>query len=227
MIKLAVTEENLKKLLFAIITLQLIFLIFYVARQSFDLPYDLRKVVNIFRFHKVASVSGWFTSVQLFLSGLLLLGYRQWQDSERISNRKILFYLGVMLIFMSILEGSKLFEYVVESIMGRAQMFGLSGPAEWLATTLHVVTLMAILWAGSTMFQSVLSIRNRGARIVIRSILFLIAGRIAAELIGVAFYPDEEVELMLTLDGIFEETVEMFGTTMVLYGISLCAIKRL
>lgn len=108
-ISLRITPQDIRIFFRGLLILELVFIILYGVTVCWEVPITVSQLLSL---DGAASVSSWFSAIQLFCVGLLALILARWSRSNRLLTRRFLLGVGCIFIFLSIDEAIEVHERI-------------------------------------------------------------------------------------------------------------------
>ena len=229
-LKINVNKKMLYKLFIGLILLEIIFVIGYFAGVL--IPNN--KLHTIFNLDGESTIPSWFSSMQLFLIGLIF-----WTKSLHLNNYPLIstfFYktAGTGFIYLSADEASEIHEKIGNILRGInngrnviPHFEGGYGHGFWLLPYLLIgITLAFVFHKDITAF---FKCYKRSSVIMISGLSIAVLGAVGFEIVGYGYrdvYGDANKFLPYIFEVAAEEFFEMLGFSLVLYGASLILLDK-
>lgn len=214
--------RDLNKLFLGLILVELLLVAGYVLNVLWGSPsWIVTKLIDL---DDEGSIATWFSSMQLFVVGLLFLFKSRHANAVELPSAAFFCILGLGFIFLSIDEAAAIHEKINIALKQIALMPRFKGDhGIWiyvyvlLAGTFLVLTLrnFIVLWKHS----------RRIAFIVVIGLLTFVTGAVLLEIIGYQFLRDDMASWRYVTEVALEEFLEMLGISIVLYGVLLLLIE--
>ncbi len=108
-ISLRITPQDIRIFFRSLLLLELAFVVLYGMTLYWDVPITVSQLLSL---DGAASVSSWFSAIQLFCVGLLALIQARWSRPNRLLTRRFLLGVGCIFLFLSIDEALEVHERI-------------------------------------------------------------------------------------------------------------------
>ncbi|MFQ5644127.1 MAG: hypothetical protein ACE5FQ_10595 [Thiogranum sp.] len=196
----------------AIFALDVISLIPSVFHKPFDLDGE-------------GTIPAWFSSMQLFVIGILFLFSRHWPQTHQIVKPGFLRVIGIGFVFLSMDEAASIHERItalLKHIEWVPRFEG--GHGIWIPVYLSIAVVL--LGIGRRTIISMLNTYPRQMLIMFFGVVLFIIGGIGMEIISYWYLRGTGLTLLYKAEVAIEEFLEMSGASIVLYGAILCALRE-
>jgi hypothetical protein len=217
------SRADAKRLLLFLLGCEILLVLCYILSTIVAPDFKWGPLKIFFDVDRESSIPTWFSSVQLFVIGLLLCA--QARGAGRLGF--LLALLGLGFMFLSADEAAAIHEHIIDSVKRLDVRWLLfltfkGDPRAWMVPY-AVVALLAAVALRCYLYLLWRDFRHETALIVLGLATFA-AGGIGLELVSFAFMktPDP-APYDWTVAG--EEFLEMAGMSLVLYGVMLLGIK--
>jgi hypothetical protein len=217
---LSYDADDAKRVLFWLIAAEIILVILHIVLHTF-LPHRLGHLSRIFDMDHEISVPTWFSSVQLFLCGIVLLSI-----SRTVPLHKWFIVVSAfVIIFLSMDEGSELHETLSAAARDHDIAFlkalMIRDHGAWMIPYMIIAVLYLVLsWKPIT---AIYRDHRHPSLFVIGGGIIVLAGAVGMELLSYFFFRDG-ADLLYSLEVAAEEFMEMLGVSIILYGILIFGI---
>lgn len=177
----------------------------------------------LFNLDKETSIPTWFSTIQLFIIGaVLLLIVVNNRQPQRLSNR-LLFLGAAGFILLSADEGAQFHERIKEPVvrLGQDWIQFPGGYGDWIIPYLFLCLVALIVLARP--LARVIRNYPKEASIAIGGVFLIVLGAVGLEIISYLLREDGGVWYAIEVAG--EEFAEMAGASMILYAALLLATK--
>lgn len=170
---------------------------------------------NIFFVDKENNIPSWFSSISLFVSGLLSLAIGYIYLKLKIANGFYWISIGIVFFYLSLDEDVQVHEYSIASIREATQAGGIFY-FSWIIPALIIIVVFSFIY-GRFIFALPTTIR----RILLTSAAVYLGGAIGMEMAGGYYYEssNEKVDLTYSVLATIEEFMEMIGVSIFIYGL--------
>lgn len=215
------TIKDANRLLFALILFELCLTLIFVLDTLLEMPYSIHKLFNL---DAEATIPAWFSSVQLFLIGILFLFSGNWSQGHRIVTPRFLVLVGIGFIFLSMDEAAEFHEKITATLKHIEWVPRFKGNhGIWIPVYLSITMVLAVI--GSRTINSMLKAFPRQVLIIFSGLMVLLIGAVGMEIISY-WYLQDESSFLYKVEVALEEFFEMAGVSIVLYGTILCALRE-
>lgn len=215
------TSKDAYKLLITLIVFEAFLIIAFFLGTMAEVP---QSIFNLFNLDGEANIPAWFSSMQLFLVGILFLFSSEWSQRHRIVSPKFLLLVGVGFIFLSLDEAAEFHEGITRGFQQIAWMPRFNGKhGIWIFVYAFVALGMAVM--GIPTLKSMLKLYPRQVLIVAVGFTITLIGAVGMEIIGYLYLLDTEKVFLYNMEVALEELFEMVGASLMLYGVILCALR--
>jgi hypothetical protein len=210
------------KVILRLVVLELAFLLIFIVDAIFGPIGEVRELLNP---NREANLPAWFSSIQLFMVGVvfLLMNY-QGHGKYRLSPTFLLM-IGVGFVLLSADEAASFHEEITALLKNITWvprfkgnhgiwilLYGGVGLTLCLLTYQEILTLWRYYWYEGVILGSGFAI--------------LLLGAVGLEIIGYQFLRDGTAPLLYKLEVGLEEFLEMLGVSVILYGAILLAGRK-
>lgn len=217
------TDQDLKKIFCGLIFLELMLVIAYIVDIMLGSPsWVINKLVDL---DDEGSVATWFSSIQLFLVGLLLI-IRSSGNREIITLPSATFFciLGLGFIFLSVDEAAAIHEKMSTVLKQAEFMPRFKGEhGIWI----YIYGLVALFFLVVTLrnFIALWKHYRRAALIMFIGLVTFVTGAVVLEIVSYQFLRDDLASLHYVVEVALEEFLEMLGISIVLYSVLLLLLE--
>lgn len=171
---------------------------------------------------KEASIPAWFSSMQLFLIGILFLFSKNWPKIHCIAAPYFLLFVGAGFIFLSMDEAAALHEKITAALKHIEWVPRFKGDhGIWIPAYFSMAIAMAVI--GRRTIISGFKVYPRQAIIMLSGTIILLTGAVGLEIISYQYLRGSEYSYLYEVEVMVEEFFEMVGASLILYGTILCA----
>jgi hypothetical protein len=213
------TVEGAKKLLFTLIGFELLLITLYFIIHILFATIRWGPLSPLFDLNGELSIPTWFSSVQLFVVGVIfLLTSQQNQESEFPSSR-FMIISGLGFIFLSADEAAVIHERITKAAIKLDLKWLLfkNNHGAWIG--IYLLLGLILLLAFRRDLQVLWTYFRRESFAILAGALIFLAGCVGIEVISYYINPFPKVEVL------FEELFEMTGVTLILYGVMLFSMR--
>lgn len=224
MLQLHYTLRDARRLLVVLICFETVLAGIFVADYLLGKPSFF--IHALFDMDGEACIPAWFSSMQLFLVGMVLLLGSRAPAAPRQPSGRFLAFMGACFIFLSADEAGTIHERL-RGLMkhAAAALPQVNGHGVWVS--LYVLCGLVLLLLCYRHLIILLRLFPREAGIACSGFAIMCLGAVGLEIISYAFLRDGSTPLYYALEVALEEFCEMSGASIVLYGVTSLAIKRL
>ncbi|HAF00309.1 MAG TPA: hypothetical protein DCO68_12375 [Methylophilaceae bacterium] len=208
---------NIKKLFFVLVSVELFFVAIYLLHH-----FSLANVpLGIFDLDAEATIPSWFSSSQYLMTGFVCLAINQIRVSGHNFYPQPLFYLGfVGFVFLSCDEAAQVHERLSWKLVHFSNFIPSfkNGHGAWIFAYAAIFVLilfylrdsLAILWKQRTKYLLV----------TVFGFFTVFVGAIVLESVSYQFLRTGSTADTYAIEVALEEFLEMFGSSLMLYGIT-------
>ena len=182
-----------------------------------------RPIHILFDLDAEMTIPSWFSSIQLFLIGLLLLLSRFWPNKPRADTPLFFLLTGSGFVFLAVDEAVELHEAVTDMLKHVAWIPRFQGNhGIWIPVYLIIMVFLAFLFRHAIV--ALVRAYPRRIRIVFAGLAVFFIGAVGMEIIGYQYLRSLGYHsIWYRLEIALEEFLEMAGASIVLYGVSVSA----
>jgi len=215
------TVKDANRLLFALIFFEICLILIFALDVLSQIPLPIHKLFNL---DGEATIPAWFSSIQLFLIGVLFLFSGNWPQKHRIVTPGWLLLIGMGFIFLSADEAAQIHEKVTSFLKHVEWMPRFKGNhGIWIPVYFSIAVVLAVL--GRHTINSALKAYPRQAIIILSGFAVLLIGAVGMEIISYWYLRGTEYSFLYKVEVALEEFFEMAGASIILYGTILCALR--
>ncbi len=216
-LKISCTSEEARRVLFCLLGLELALVAVYVLVHLVGLDMPRGTVRALFDLSGDLSIPAWFSSVQLFvIGGVLLVASRNNQWEQHLPS-SFLAAGGLVFFFLSVDEGAAIHERITHAARSWELDWLLfkGGHGAWI-TVYSVIALFIAFIAGRHFrmawrhFQHEILVGLYGA-------VMLVAGAVGFEIVSYLFLRSGSTPRLYKAEVVCEEFLEMSGVSVILY----------
>lgn len=222
--KIDCTPQEARKLLVFLLGLELALVALYVLIQASGLGMPKGTVRALFDLSGDLSIPAWFSSVQLFVVGGVLLVASRNNRREQHLPSWFLVAGSLVFFFLSVDEGAA----IHERITGAARSWELNwllfkgGQGAWIAVYASIAVLVAL--SSARYFGMAWRHFRRETLIGFYGAAMLVIGAVGFEIISYLFLRSGSTPRLYKAEVVCEEFLEMSGVSVILYAALLLAI---
>jgi hypothetical protein len=211
------SDLQAKRLVYWIIAIECLFAVAYILMHILTPEMTWGPFRNLFDLDAEQSLPSWFSVVQLFIVGsLLILATRNNQHTERLSNFALII-AGIVFIGLSADEGAQIHEridYVFRTF--ERQWLLVDGKwGAWIAIY-GLLGLIAIVLGAKHLFAIWHNFRFV-ALVGLAGAAIYVIGSVGFEVASFPFRNSEATLMLKLVTVVFEEFFEMLGVSIILY----------
>jgi hypothetical protein len=221
-LKYPFTFKHATKIFIGLIIVELFFCAVYFT--DFLLNEPNWRIHEWFNLDEEANIPSWFSTIQLFMIGLIAIATAQSEHYRRPPSKWGLTLFGLGFIYLSLDEGAALhekFTYEFHNHPWVPYFDGVHGIWIVIYMGVAIVTLSILgrdLWA---IFKTL----RREALIFTVGMIIFLAGAGGSETITY-FFIDKTNPMVYAIEVVLEEFLEMFGASILFYSVLLACIKK-
>ena len=221
-IPLGFTVQGAKKLLVGLIAIEILFVLIFVTDSLLGLPGTVHRHFSL---DLEANIPSWFSSIQLFLIGLLMSLVSR-QRNVRYPPPVFLLIIGLGFIFLSMDEAAQVHERLTRILTGLGWTLALfkGGHGGWILPYFIIGSVLCLL--GFRNFVTMWNCFRRETFIVTMGMGMLLFGAMGLEIASYQFLRSGTTPLLYQGEVALEEFFEMSGASVILYGTILLAHNR-
>ena len=215
------TIKDANRLLFTLILFEICLTLIFALDVLLEMPWPIHKLFNL---DGEATIPAWFSSIQLFLIGVLFLFSGHWPQKHRIVIPGFLLLVGMGFIFLSADEAAVIHEKitgVLKCVEWVPRFKGNHGI--WIPVYFSIAVVLAVI--GRRTINSVLKAYPRQAIIILSGFVVFLIGAVGLEIISYWYLRGTEYSFLYKVEVALEEFFEMAGASIILYGTILCALR--
>jgi len=217
------TGQQAKRLLIGLLIVNALLVTAYVGHVA--LRGVGAKVVYIIDMEAEANLPTWFATILLFTIGVVLLALAGATGRGQRPSALFLLIAGAGFVFLSADEASRIHEGATKALEGvrwlpRAKGGHMISVPVYAAIVLVLALLCCRdLWATWRHFR-------RPSAIIMLGVALLLLGAVGTEFVRFEFLPNDPKTALWHVQVVVEESLEMAGASVILYGVLLFAIAR-
>jgi hypothetical protein len=221
-IRLNLTLEAARRIVLGLLVFNFLLVVIYLGNLA--LPDPSQFIHGLFDLDSDRSLPMWFSSIQLFLVGLvfLFLAYRKRQGSPRASSKfplsqKFLVIVGLVFVFFSMDEAAMFHERLKFLLGGQSWIPRFEGDLGiWMSVYAAAgLVLLLILWRD--VWKLVRQMPRAALTLAFGFGVFFVGG-VGLEAVANLFLRGEDATYLHYLQIAAEEGLEMAGISVMLYG---------
>lgn len=216
------SDTSAKKFLLILITIEIFFVIMHFVDVIFE--QEIWIIHNMFNLNRDISLPALFSSMQLFLVGIIWFMIARESRQPSLPSAIFLSLLGAGFIFLSIDEGIRIHENITLLLKHIEWIPRFKGDhGIWIYIYLSLILIFFLI-----MYQEFLAIwkqfRNEAILMATGLVIFL-SGAVGMEIMAYQYLMDSSTSPLLSLlwyiEVAVEEFLEMIGISLILYGVVL------
>ena len=222
LLKFNLTSKHAFRLLMGLLCIEVIFCIIYFT--DFILNEPNWRIHTLFNLDGETNITAWFSSIQLFMIGLIALLTAQNQYYKAPPSKKGLTIFGLGFMYLSMDEGASIHEKITLEFHNNPLVPYFDGVhGIWIVVYGAIgIVVSIILWRD---IWAIFKHYRPESLIFLFGIIIYLAGTAGAETITY-FFIDKTNALVYTLEVILEEFLEMLGASILLYTVLLISLKK-
>ena len=215
------TVKDANRLLLVLILFEIFLTLMFAIDGQFKIS---RPFHRLFDLDGEATIPSWFSSMQLFLIGIVFLFSKQWPQKHQIVASGWLFFAGLGFMFLSADEAAVIHEKITRALKHIEWMPRFKGNhGIWIPVYLSVATVFAIM-ARRTIY-SVFRVYPRQTKIMFSGMVIFLMGAVGLEILSYWYFRGTQYPVLSQIEVGLEELFEMVGASIILYGSILCALR--
>jgi hypothetical protein len=217
------TGRDANKLLFGLILFELCLVLIFAADTSLGSP--ILSIKQLFDLDGESSIPAWFSSVQFFLIGLVILLKSCQPDPDHSSSVLFLRLVSAGFVFLSVDEAASIHEKI--SVLLRH--------VAWLPRFKDDHGLWVFIYAMIGLFLLLINYRilaamwnhhRQATSIMAIGMGFVLLGGVGLEALSYQFLRSGSTPLLYSIEVALEEFLEMSGASVMLYGATLLLLHQ-
>ena len=207
--------RDANKLLFALILIELFLVLVFGVDALLGSP--SLTIKHLFNLDGEGNIPAWFSSVQICLIGLVFVLRSRLCDPDHSPSSLFFLMVGVGFIFLSADEMASIHEKTA-GILGRLEWMPRfkGGHGIWISA--YAVTGLVLVPASIRPLAALWSRHRRATCVMGIGMGIMVLGAVVMEVIGYQFLRDGSHPVLYTAEVVIEESMEMFGASVILYG---------
>lgn len=215
------THDDARSLFWGLIFFEICLVLIFAADAVFELQ---RPIHKLFSLDREATIPAWFSSIQLFVIGILFLLSANRSAKHEVIPARFLLLVGIGFIFLSMDEAAEFHENITRTLRHLEWVPKFKGGrGVWIPIYLSIAMILLVtnLRAVVTFWKTY----RREALIILTGLLVYLIGAVGMEIVSYLFLRQGDSSGLYQTEVAFEEFFEMAGCTIVLYGTILFAIS--
>lgn len=221
------TVQDLKIMLLGAVIFELFLVLLFSIDQLLGSPNS--NIKNLVDLDYEGTIASWFTSIQLFLIGLFFLLKKRLIKSTDSPSPLFFLLVGCGFIFLSLDEAASIHENVNRLLRHFDFLPRFKGKhGLWMIVYIPIGVVLAL-----TVFRSIIQMWHRYrkiTKIMAGGMIIFILGAIVLEVISYQYLrigsTPSSYTFIYALEVGVEEFLEMFGTSLTLYGSALMLLHK-
>lgn len=213
------TRKSASEIFRAFVALEFLLVGLYVFTTSFQAHIRLR---HIFDLDREGNISSWFSSSQLLLAGIVFLIVSRAPAARAIYSPAFFLLFGLSFVFLSMDEAAGIHE-MLSAVLQRVEFLPrfADGHGIWIA--LYAVAGVAVALITFRSMKTFLQNCRSEFLLLVGGLALFIAGGVGLEILSYSIARDGTNFQLHRAQVAFEELLEMFGVSLVLYSALLTA----
>ncbi len=216
------TAKDAHRLLFGLILFELLLVAIYVGDSLLGSPIS---VIHMFDLDREATIPAWFSSVQLFLIGIIFLLVARQVGRSHHPSQLFLVIVGSGFIFLSADEAAAIHEkitLVLKDVPWVPRFKGEHGI--WIP--IYFVICLVLLLMTYPELKAMWTRFRRETLIMAAGLTVFLLGVVGLEIASYEFLREDMSSMLYRAAVALEELLEMSGASLVLYGAVLLALRE-
>jgi len=201
---------NANRLLFGLIFFELFLVLVFLADSLLGSPIWI--VHLLFDLDQELNIPTWFSSIQLFLIGIIFFFIARQTDSSHRPSALFLLIVGVGFVFLSADEVSSIHEKL--ALVARTREWG--GYGAWIP--IYLGLCLIFFFTAYREFKAMWTYFQPETLIIATGIAVFLCGAVGLEIITIQFLLEGKTSLLYLAEVAFEEFLEMSGGSLMLFG---------
>lgn len=213
--KLVCTDRGAKRILFWLIVLEITFVLIYLVTHFLLADIRLGPIRTLFDLNRDLSIPAWFSSVQLFVVGcILLVAYRGNRRKHQLPS-SFLLAESLFFIFLSMDEGAAIHEQITNSARNlELDWLMFKGDhGAWISVYALIGVVGGVI--AFRYFRMAWRYFRDQALLVLGGGVLFVVGAVGLEIVSYQLL--QAGSTMHKVEGVFEEFFEMSGISIILY----------
>jgi len=221
-LQFSIQSRDATRAFLALIIVEILFCLVYFG--DFLLGEPIWRIHELFDLDSEASIPTWFSIIQLFMIGFiaLLVAYNKKTTPPPSKGGLTLFGLGF--IYLSMDEGAAIHEKLTYEFYNNPLVPYFHGAHGIWIVVYGCIGIIVLIVLHRDIFAVCKHFRKE-ALIFIGGMIMFLAGTAGSETVTF-FYVDKSNPFVYTIEVILEEFLEMAGASILLYSVSLLAMKK-
>lgn len=221
-LKYSLTPKCATKIFIWLILVELFFCTIYFA--DFILNEPIWRIHELFNLDEEANIPAWFSTIQLFMIGLIAILTAQSQHYKSPPSKRGLTFFGLGFIYLSLDEGAVIHEKLTYEFHNHPWVPYFDGTHGIWIVVYGCIGIVVLLLLARDLWAICKTLRREALIFIVGMIIFL-AGAGGSETITY-FYIDKTNPMVYTCEVILEEFLEMLGASTLFYSVLLACIKK-
>lgn len=216
--------RSARRLLFLLLAFEFAILALHFLNAVLGTPVEfIRSFLSV---DGEGGLASWFSSLQLFLVGLLMFALSRQQAPGAVPSRRFLLAGSLVFLFLSLDEGAAFHEKITFFLMAQSWTPKIhEGRAIWILSYLAAALLLLFV-----LRRDLLALwrTHRSETLLMFAGFFLfVLGAAGLETLAYLIWDFDDLALGYQIELFFEEWMEMGGISLILYSLLLLARKNL
>lgn len=205
-------SDNFTKRMFIAMTVIQLLLISIFAFLSII----INKPAHTFNLDSESNIPAWYSSIQLFMIGIVLLAGNMKFDSMSKSTGIFIKMVGLGFIFLSLDETAQFHEAIGRMIKGHKNIW----------TLIYAAAGILLLFWGWKAIKELYKNFTPEMKTIIAGFSLMVLGSVVLEKLGYDLIPrNGQFEVLYKIEVILEEYLEMLGASLIFLGASRALVK--
>jgi len=213
------TRRDAKKLLCSLLLFELFLVMVYILDSLVGVQSPIHKLFNL---DSESTIPAWFSSMQLCLVGILFLCSWVGAVKQKADSRLFFLMVGLGFLFLSMDEAAEFHEKLTRVLTHIEWLPQFTGGL-WIPLYLSALAIFGI--AGRRLIAAIWKAYPHESLVVAAGFAIILVGSVGLEIITHLFWKDGNSPVLYRTEVVFEEFFEMAGTSVVLYGALLYALR--
>lgn len=215
--------KDAKKIFWCLLIVEIFFVAAYVLNLFFKNPSIMLQA--LFDLDKEGSLPAWFSSIQLFLIGLVLLIKSRIVDGNHSPTPYFFVIVSLGFIFLSADEAAAIHEKITE-LLKHIDAIPRFDNNHGIWIFVYLAATLILLLSHVKYCIGMWNYYRKETIIFATGMTVLICGGVVLEIVSYQFLRTGLTPISYSIEVIAEEFFEMFGATIVLYGAVLILFKK-
>jgi len=221
-LKYSFTTQRATKTFIWLIIIELIFCAIYFT--DFLLNEPNWRIHELFNLDEEANIPAWFSTIQLFMIGLIAVLTAQSQHYKSPPSKRGLTIFGLGFMYLSLDEGAVIHEKLTYEFHNHPWVPYFDGVHGIWIVVYGCIGIIVLLLLRRDIWAICKTLRREAVIFMVGMVIFL-AGTGGSEAITY-FYIDKTNPLVYAIEVVLEEFLEMLGASLLFYSVLLASIKK-